>query len=86
MGISVSVVCAASPLSGLIYAESRIRGISRIIRLSPATRREYAGCAPPPEFDPCLETVKVMNRLMAEFFDAGKFAAGGSETGRRPIS
>jgi hypothetical protein len=80
------VVCAENPLSGLIYAESRIRGISRIIRLSPATRRESAGCAPPPEFDPCLETVKVMKRLMAEFFDVGKSAAGGSETGKRSIS
>jgi hypothetical protein len=30
-----SAVCMVSRLSGLVYAESRIRGIRRIIRVSP---------------------------------------------------
>jgi hypothetical protein len=33
----------------------------------------------PAEFDPCLETLKVMNRLMAEFFNVDKSPAGGKK-------
>jgi len=31
-----SAVCLVSRMSGLVYAESRIRGISRIIRVNPS--------------------------------------------------
>ncbi len=50
----------------------------------------------PAQFDPCLETLKVINRLMAEFFNVEKFEAGEkvktrveagrSGTGKRPVS
>jgi hypothetical protein len=30
-----SAICVASRLTGLVYAESRIRGVSKIVRVSP---------------------------------------------------
>jgi hypothetical protein len=35
LGASVSELCVANRLTGLVYAQSRIGGISKIIRLSP---------------------------------------------------
>ena len=39
----------------------------------PATPPGGAESNEPAEFDPCLETLKVVNRLMAEFFDVERF-------------
>jgi hypothetical protein len=78
-------VCVARRFGGLICSEPRAKGVSRAVRLNPAPPVPRSGLkeitfkagASQHEFQPCIEIVKLMDGLMAEFFNVGNIRPDG---------